>query len=49
MLITINYIKDFDVFNDVIEIAYTEELRHHHALDDAKANRLGWLASEGRI
>ena len=26
--------------------AYESGLRKHHALDDAKANRIGWLASE---
>jgi len=31
-----------------IETAFTGGLRRHHALDDAKANRLGWLATESR-
>jgi len=31
-----------------IETAFTGGLRRHHALDDAKANRLGWLAIESK-
>lgn len=31
-------------FNNAIELAFSGGLRRHHALDDAKANRLGWLA-----
>lgn len=31
-------------FNLAIERAFADGLRRHHALDDAKANRLGWLA-----
>lgn len=30
---------------EVVEAAFNNGLRQHHALDDAKANRLGWLAS----
>lgn len=34
-------------FANAIEKAYsTGKLRQHHALDDAKANRLGWLAAQ---
>ena len=32
-------------FEAVTETAYAQGLRRHHALDDAKANRLAWLAS----
>lgn len=32
-------------FNLAIERAFTGGLRRHHALDDAKANRLAWLAT----
>ncbi|BCB25296.1 hypothetical protein SKTS_01820 [Sulfurimicrobium lacus] len=32
------------VFDDAMEKAFADGLRRHHALDDAKANRLGWLA-----
>lgn len=31
-----------------IETALSGGLRRHHALDDAKANRLGWLATESK-
>ena len=31
-------------FNLAVENAFAGVLRRHHALDDAKANRLGWLA-----
>lgn len=34
-------------FNEEVEKTYTQGLRRHHALDDAKANRLGWLAVDG--
>lgn len=33
-----------EVFNAAVEDAFKQGLRQHHALDDAKANRLGWLA-----
>jgi hypothetical protein len=33
-----------DAFNEAVERAFAGGLRRHHALDDAKANRLGWLA-----
>lgn len=32
------------VFNLAVERAFKSGLRRHHALDDAKANRLAWLA-----
>jgi len=31
-----------------IDAAFSNGLRRHHALDDAKANRLGWLALESK-
>ncbi len=34
-------------FNLAVEAGYTAGLRRHHALDDARANRQGWLASRG--
>ncbi len=34
-----------EVFNEAVEDAFKQGLRQHHDLDDAKANRLGWLAS----
>ena len=35
-----------EVFNAAVDGAFTSGLRRHHALDDAKANRTGWLALE---
>ena len=32
-----------DEFNVAVENAFAGGLRRHHALDDAKANRLGWF------
>ncbi|HUX62224.1 hypothetical protein [Sulfuricella sp.] len=34
-------------FNQAVERAFAEGLRRHHALDDAKANRLAWIAIAG--
>lgn len=36
-------------FNQAVEQAFASGLRRHHALDDAKANRLGWIAVGGNI
>ncbi len=36
-------------FNLAIERAFAAGLRRHHDLDDAKANRLGWIAAGGDI
>lgn len=36
-------------FNLAIERAFADGLRRHHALDDAKANRLAWLTANGDI
>lgn len=47
LLLTMNYLNDFDRFNQAMEKAFGEGLRRHHALDDAKANRLGWIAAGG--
>lgn len=44
-----NYLNDFDAFNEAVEEAFANGLRRHHALDDAKANRLGWIAAGGDI
>lgn len=49
LLITINYLVDFDKFEVAVENAFAEGLRRHHALDDAKANRMGWIAAGGDI
>lgn len=32
-------------YTQAVEAAYAGGLRRHHALDDARANRLGWLAA----
>lgn len=37
------------VFNLAVEDAFATTLRRHHALDDAKANRLGWIAAGGDV
>lgn len=36
-------------FSLAVENAFAGGLRRHHALDDAKANRLGWIAAAGDI
>lgn len=48
LLLTINYLNDYDCFIEAVEKAFSS-LRRHHALDDAKANRLGWIAAGGDI
>ena len=40
--------SDYDRFIKSVEKAFSS-LRRHHALDDAKANRLGWIAAGGDI
>lgn len=47
--LTMNYLNDFDKFEVAVEQAFADGLRRHHALDDAKANRLGWLAAGGTV
>lgn len=47
LLLTMNYLIDYYAFITGVEESFVGGLRRHHALDDAKANRLGWLASEG--
>lgn len=49
LLLTMNYLLHFDEFEPAIESAFAKGLRRHHALDDARANRLGWLASGGDV
>jgi len=49
LLLTVNCLNDMDRFNDAVEKAFASGLRRHHALDDAKANRLGWFAAGGDI
>lgn len=47
LLLTMNYLNDFDGFEIAVEEAFATGLRRHHALDDAKANRLAWIAIGG--
>ena len=47
LLLTMNYLIDYDAFNHAVEHAFADGLRRHHALDDAKAYRLGWIAAGG--
>jgi hypothetical protein len=49
LLLTMNYLNDYDAFDHQVERAFASGLRRHHALDDAKANRLGWIAAGGDI
>lgn len=49
LLLTMNYLIDFDEFEPAVEQAFADGLRRHHALGDAKANRIGWLAAGGDI
>jgi hypothetical protein len=44
-----NYLMQFDEFEPAIERAFAAGLRRHHALDDAKANRMGWISAGGDI
>lgn len=48
LLLTMNYLNDYDRFVEAVEKAFGT-LRRHHSLDDAKANRLGWIAAVGAI
>lgn len=49
LLLTRNGLNKYDAFEEAVEAAFTSGLRRHHALDDAKANRLGWIAAGSRI
>jgi len=49
LLLTMNYLNDYDKFVEAVEKAFASGLRRHHSLDDAKANRLGWIAAGGDI
>lgn len=49
LLLTMNYLSDYDAFVIAVEKAFSAGLRRHHALDDAKAHRLGWIAAGGDI
>ena len=47
ILLSMNNLRDYDAFLSTREKSFTAGLRRHHALDDAKANRLGWIAAGG--
>lgn len=47
LLLTMNYVNHYEAFEAAVEAAFTAGLRRHHSLDDAKANRLGWIAAGG--
>lgn len=49
LLLSMNSLVDYDRFEAGVEAAFAGGLRRHHALDDARANRLGWLAAGGDI
>jgi len=49
LLLAMNSLVDFDQFEPAVEKAFAAGLRRHHALDDAKANRLGWFAAGGNF
>lgn len=46
VLLTVNYLNDYDRFVETV-VQALNGMRRHHALDDALANRLGWLAAGG--
>jgi hypothetical protein len=46
-LLNMNHLRDFDKFGPAVERAFAFGLRRHHALDDAKANREGFIAAGG--
>lgn len=47
LLLTMNHVVNFDQFTLAVEDAFAGGLRRHHSLDDARANRLGWIAAGG--
>lgn len=49
LLLTSKYLVEFDDFAEAVERAFAAGLRQHHSLDDAKANRLGWIAAHRDI
>lgn len=49
LLLNMNYLNDILKFEEAVEQAFAGGLRRHHALDDAKANRLGWLEAGGTV
>lgn len=49
LLLTMKNLCDGDAFFVAVEKAFAAGLRRHHALDDAKANRIGWIAAGGDV
>lgn len=49
LLLTMNNLPAYNDFCEAIEHAFANGLRRHHALDDAQANRLGWIACGGNV
>ena len=47
LLLSMNSLNQYDEFEAAVEAAFASGLRRHHALDDAKANRLAWFAAGG--
>lgn len=44
LLLSMNHLSNYDLFVKTVELAF-RTFRLHHSLDDAKANRLGWIAA----
>ncbi|MDZ7921701.1 hypothetical protein [Rhodoferax sp.] len=49
VLLTMDFLYEFDAFEAAREVAFSGGLRRHHALDDALANQRAWYASGGDI
>jgi len=49
LLLTTDYLYEFDAFEAAREAAFASGLRRHHALDDALSNRQAWYTSGGDI
>jgi hypothetical protein len=49
LLLTTEYLYEFDAFEAAREAAFASGLRRHHALDEALANRKAWYTSGGDI
>ncbi|MDO8771486.1 MAG: 3'-5' exoribonuclease [Burkholderiaceae bacterium] len=49
LLLTTDYLYEFDAFEAAREAAFDSGLRRHHALDDALANQQAWYSSGGDI
>lgn len=48
VLLNFNHLLDAERFADAVERAFASgQYRRHHAADDARVNRLGWIAAGG--